>query len=341
MTGASDGTSPGWDATAPVSGWDPLAVTAGDALPAAYTAPSAYTAPFPDALATGYAGDALAAGDAPATADPRAAPVLGDAFADSLTTYGDATAADGPDRRGADRRAPRPGPVPPVTADDRPTEVTGRARTGPADAARQRPGGPAPSSRRTSRPATRGSGAATARTGRPAAGPAAATGRTARPPAGSAAGTGRPGSSAGRPGSAGTGSAGGRSRGGQPGAGSAPGGGRTGTGGSVAGRRGATWEDLTRMGPPPGGQPAGSGQSYGGPPPDPPPPRGRGSAPPWQDRPSRPTGTVPWVGGSGRSGWDDFFAGAGGTSDGSGTQPSSAEVARAMLDALRRNRRPR
>jgi hypothetical protein len=47
------------------------------------------------------------------------------------------------------------------------------------------------------------------------------------------------------------------------------------------------------------------------------------------------------VGGSGRSGWDDFFDGIGGTSGGSGRPASGAEIARAMLDALRRGRRPR
>ena len=54
-----------------------------------------------------------------------------------------------------------------------------------------------------------------------------------------------------------------------------------------------------------------------------------------------PTGTVPWAGGSDRSGWDDLFAGTGGTAGRSGRQPSGAEVARALLDAVRRGLRDR
>ena len=100
---------------------------------------------------------------------------------------------------------------------------------------------------------------------------------------------------------------------------------------------------MGAQGPPAGGRPA-SGESYGGPPHDAPGPRGRDpepTPPRWANRTSRPTGTVPWTGGTGRSGWDDFFAGSGGTSGGSGKQPSGAEVARALLEAFRRNRRNR
>ena len=50
---------------------------------------------------------------------------------------------------------------------------------------------------------------------------------------------------------------------------------------------------------------------------------------------------MPWADGSGRSGWDDFFAGMGGTGSGSGKQPSGAEVARALLEAFRRGLRDR
>ena len=151
MARPPDATAPGWDALAPASGSDALAVAAADALSATSVVASAdalavgYRA---DALAVGYRADALAAGDSPATGDLPAAPVLGDTFGDSLTAYGDATAADRPGtRRAPGRRTPRPGPVPPAAAstDDDGHPATPRAgalpaeprRTGPADAGRQ------------------------------------------------------------------------------------------------------------------------------------------------------------------------------------------------------------
>lgn len=278
MARPPDGTAPGWDALAPASGSDALAVAAADALSATSVVASAdalavgYRA---DALAVGYRTDALAAGDAQATGDLPAAPVLGDTFGDSLTAYGDATAADRPDtRRAPGRRTPRPGPVPPAAAstderspgDSARGRAAGRAaRTGPADAGRQpRRGAPTPGPRRAARPGVGGSTTAIGRTGR----------------AGSGSGTGGTGYSA-----AGSG----RSRTGQPGSGS------------------------------------------GGPVP---------TSPRWANRTSRPTGTVPWAGPSGRSGWDDFI-GTGGISGGSGKQPSGAEVARALLEAFRRSLRDR
>jgi len=78
------------------------------------------------------------------------------------------------------------------------------------------------------------------------------------------------------------------------------------------------------MGPP------APGQWYGGPSHDVPRPGGRGRPVP------PPTGTVPWGGRSG-GGWDDFFAGTGGTARG-GRSPSGAEIARALIEAFRRSR---
>ena len=211
MAGPPDGTAPGWDALAPASGSDALAVSAADARSATYVAASA------DALAVGYRADALAAGDSPTTGDPLAAPVLGDTFGDSLTAYGDATAADRPDsRRAPGRRTPRPGPVPPATAptdDDRsPGDPAGgradgrAARTGSADAGRQpRRPAPAPVPRRAARPGVGGSTTATGRTGRPR--PGSGTGGTGYSGAGSGTSrTGAAGSSTGRTGYSGAGS---------------------------------------------------------------------------------------------------------------------------------------
>jgi hypothetical protein len=353
MTRPSDGIYPAWDATAPASGRDALAVATADTLSTTDTALSATadtlsatgTAPSADALAVGYGTDALGS---PAAGGPLS--VLGaDYWGDPLTAYGDATAVDRADRRATGRRAPRPGPVPPAAAEDRsPDDAGGRTAgrapspgpaaagrapsPGPAAAGRERRAGSTPSPRRTPRPGARASTAATARpatgssagrtssgtsrTGSPGTG--SGTGRAAYPAAGSGSRTGYPGSGSGtgRAGAAGAGSGTGRAA--YPAA------------GSGTGRAGSS------------GRSSGSGEWYGGPPHDVPAPRGRGSVPtppPWANRTTRPTGTVPWAGGSRRSGWDDFLAGMGG--DGSGKQPSGAEVARALLDAWRRSRRDR
>jgi hypothetical protein len=113
---------------------------------------------------------------------------------------------------------------------------------------------------------------------------------------------------------------------------------RRGSGGTDAGAGGSATSGPAR------GRAAGSGGSYGGAPEDVPSERGQGpgwSAPWWAGPAGRPTGTVPWEGGSGRSGWDDLFAGTRGTAGRSGRQPSGAEVARALLDAFRRGMRDR
>jgi translation initiation factor IF-2 len=78
--------------------------------------------------------------------------------------------------------------------------------------------------------------------------------------------------------------------------------------GRAAQRSGPTWADLQRMAPPPGGR------RYGGPPAQTPRPPAR------PNRTTRPTGTVPWSGGT------------------PATHPQSVgDVARALLDAFRRN----
>ena len=184
MARPPDGTAPGWDALAPASGSDALAVAAADALSATSLVASADALAVgyrTDALAVGDRTDALAAGDAPATGDLPAAPVLGDTFGDSLTAYGDATAADRPDtRRAPGRRTPRPGPVPPAAAatDERSPgdrargRAAGRAaRTGPADAGRQpRRGAPTPGPRRAGGTGYSAAGSGRSRTGQPGSG---------------------------------------------------------------------------------------------------------------------------------------------------------------------------
>jgi hypothetical protein len=323
MARPQDGTSLGWDALAPGSGRDALTVTTTDAL-SATSADTVAVEYGPDALAVGYGADTPAhgyGGDAlavrygaatPAVGDPLAAPVLGDTVGDSLTAYGDATAAGRPDsRRTAGRPTPRPGPVAPGSA---PTDevarergagraaMTGQAAAGrAASAARSRPArGRQPSP--VPRPRPSGSTSASRRSGQPGAGgPRAA------------------------------------SSSGQPGAGSTP---RPTGAGAATRRQGPTWEELLRIGAqgqPGGGRAPAHGERYGGPPHDVPGPRGHGpvrTSPPRLDRISRPTGTVPWAG---RSGWDDFLAGTAGA----GKQPSGADVARALLKAFRRSLRDR
>jgi len=155
-----------WDA---LSG-DPLLsrYEGGDALPGESAGEYAG-----DALATGYQGDALggaaladplggaALADAPGGSDPLAAPAgdgYGPATGDSLTAYGDATAAGRTDdlsRRATARRSPRPGPVPPRAADT-PSPSPSRADRSPGESSTGRGGSSTAdgSSRRTRPPPT-------------------------------------------------------------------------------------------------------------------------------------------------------------------------------------------
>jgi hypothetical protein len=370
--------TPGWDPLAPTAGLQPTrdalaggygAVNAGwyagDALAVGYGGAPAGADPL---SAVGYSGagpagaDPLSAvgygGAGPAGTDPLS--TVGAAFGsalgnspagtDPLSTvgaafgptdgspagYADPTAPGDAPRWSATRATPRPGPVPP-------------GPTGPA-AAGSDARSTAPPSRRA-RPATRGT------RGRPSTGTAAGADRTARSGPGTAGGSGRTAQSGGR--TAGAGSTGrsgpgtaagsdrtaqsaGRTAGagwsGRSGAGTAdrPGAAaQSGAGRSAGPRRGPTWEELNRIGPPPpqarpyDRTPAGPVRGRRGLPVPP---------PPWGDGTSRPTGTVPW---SGRSGWDDFFAGMGDSAGGSRTPPSGADVARALLEAFRRGLRRR
>lgn len=324
MARPRDAVSPAWDALAPVSGWDALATPSTDALSATYEAPSVDALAVgsgTDALAAGYRPDALAVGDG-STGDPLAAPVLGDTFGDPLTTYGDATGASPPDTgRVPDRRAPRPGPVAPQTPDDasvadsRPTAGVGRPVGGRPVGGRPESGRPRPDGRRARQPGSgRTSGTDRSRssgTGSPtrSGSPGSVPGRTGSPNAGGTGGGSRPTTSI--YGQSGTGG------GGSPYSGGARGS-RSGAGGPVptAAEAGRTGAQGVRQGP------------------------GWGS-PWWANQAGRPTGTVPWAAGSGRSGWDEFFTGMGGTGGESGKQPSGTDVARALLAAFRRNMRDR
>jgi hypothetical protein len=337
MVGPRDAASSRWDALAPATSWDALAVPAGDALSATYVEPPT------DALAVGYRADVLAAGGAAtgdaaagdaATRDVLAAPAIdggvGDGFGDPLTAYADATAAGQPTGRPTPAHRPSPGPVPPRPADAGPADAAqaGRAGTGRRGTGRpSRGGGSTPSPRRAAASAGRttsrtGSGGSTAgRTGRPGSAGASTGGHTTRP--GSAAGGGYSGGST-TPARR------------DPAAGSSPY-----TGGAGTGRPGGAGTGRSGAGR---GPAAGSGGSYRGPRDDVPGAgdQGPGWSPPWwANRIGRPTGTVPWEGGSGRSNWDDFFSGLGGSGGRSGKQPSGAQVARALLEAFRRGMRDR
>ncbi|HEY7102444.1 MAG TPA: hypothetical protein VH573_12465 [Mycobacteriales bacterium] len=333
MVGPRDAVSPGWDALAPATGRDALAIPATDAFSATYGESSA------DALSVEYRADALAAGTGDAgtgeaatgdaaTGDALAAAPIGDSFGDSLTAYGDATAAQSGARPTPVRRR-GPGPVPPrPTAGDGSTAGTaqaGRAGTGRRGTGRESRGdGPTPRPRRAAGSA---GGRTTPRTGSGG----STAGRTVRPgpAAGSSAYTG--GSSTPTRPAPGSAYSGGSSTLARRGSGPQAGGtGRSGAGGSAPSGAGKGA--------------AGSGESSGGPPDDVPGARGQvptWSSPWWANRTGRPTGTVPWESRTGRSGWDDFFAGTGGSAGRSGKQPSGAEVARALLQAFRRGMRDR
>ena len=243
-------------------------------------------------------------------------------------------------------RRPRPGPVPPRRpADRRPvgrrhgTERPPTSRRRPGRRTRRATAPPPPDSRPAPR-RTAGSAGRTAPAG-PAAGSSGnSTGSAGAPPAGPGGRRQqqlhqlRPGpDAAGRTGSAPAASAQARRRTG-PARRRAPAacvGQRTGAGGAQ-GRRGRAAGGAgvrTVVRPATAGRPrSGAARVRVWTP--------RGGQP---DRPTDRHGAV--AGGSGGSGWDDFFAGTGGTSGGSGKQPSGAEVARALLEAFRRSLRDR
>jgi hypothetical protein len=366
-------TAPAPDALAVGYGADALAVGYGaDALAVGYGADALAVGYGADALAVGggrATGDPLAA---PAMADGfgESLSAYGDATAtgpsDSRRARGSRTPGPGPVRPGPrteDDRSAASAPTPVRGGAARGRAVDRAARTGQADPVRQ-PRRAAPTPAPTSRPR---SAAARGRTNQPGASPT--PGRTRQPGAGppgavspsTSGATGRAGWAgrqatssptsgadwAGQQGTGGPDSGADRTRrqatGGSAAAIGPAGAGQVGTGraGAAARRRGPTWEELGRMGaqgPPDGRRRPAPGEWYGGPPHDVPAPRGQGPVPTpprWANRTTRPTGTVPWAGGSG---WADFVAG---TSGGSGKPPSGAAVARALLEAFRRSRRDR